>query len=313
MRRQSTLRATDYRHTSSAFTLVELLVVIGIIGLLIAILIPTVNKAVERARRVKCASNLNQIGHAFRLYGVRNEGGLPRTITEREGSFFVANNTGFDQADPASAGTNNVCSSLFLLLRDGDLDPKVFNCPSTEAEPDDFGGMPRTQRSNFTEIPRNLSYSYNVPFPHLRAQWGYRYTDGAATYLKLTIDGLPSDYALAGDMNPGNTGGSPQDNVNGVKHNAPPGQIATANSNNHDGKGQNVLYGDGHVSWSETPFCGMSRPKVSFRDNIYTRDNTYYLSRGNHTADDPGFYNGTATPGDPYDSVLAPSDDPGGL
>lgn len=55
------------------FTLVELLVVIGIIALLIAILLPTLGRAQEAARRTQCLSNLRQLGTCLRIYAAENK------------------------------------------------------------------------------------------------------------------------------------------------------------------------------------------------------------------------------------------------
>src|SRR5262245_36528143 len=61
----------------SGFTLVELLVVIGIIAILISILLPALNKAREASNRAVCGSNLHQIAIMLNVYASTNNGQVP--------------------------------------------------------------------------------------------------------------------------------------------------------------------------------------------------------------------------------------------
>src|SRR5262245_29932747 len=68
---------TDHRHRRNGFTLVELLVVIGIIAVLISILLPALNQAREAAKRTQCLSNLRSLGQAMYLYAHRYKDQVP--------------------------------------------------------------------------------------------------------------------------------------------------------------------------------------------------------------------------------------------
>src|ERR1700683_1646707 len=65
------------RQVRQGFTLVELLVVIGIIALLISILLPALNKARDAANTIKCGSNLRKIGMPIANYCAEKNGNLP--------------------------------------------------------------------------------------------------------------------------------------------------------------------------------------------------------------------------------------------
>ena len=67
----------------AGFTLVELLVVIGIIAILVGLLLPALSKVAQQANSLYCMSNLRQIGIAMAVYAQANNGSYPIVLLER--------------------------------------------------------------------------------------------------------------------------------------------------------------------------------------------------------------------------------------
>src|SRR3954468_20480298 len=106
------------------FTLVELLVVIGIIALLIAILLPALAKAREQAMRVACASNQRQAGACLTMYAQEFKDAIPiGYMGERQFSYVINWNN--------SNGTK--VSQMGLLVLANLLPvPKTYYCPAEQ-------------------------------------------------------------------------------------------------------------------------------------------------------------------------------------
>ena len=217
------LRNPSAASLSRAFTLVELLVVIGVIAVLISILLPALNKARRQANTVQCASNMRQIAIAVLNYCNDNGGHLIPAMIDATGS--TPNPRGGppnlnSYADgwfwAAELVHQHYISAPLLVTPAGTTTPNppssvssVFACPEAYS-PDETQSLDNGGPYNYGAFPTDLNnneWSYDVDSVDT-AKDGRR-NDGAVCYgvatwyqLNCREVGFTSNYTIGGPFNP---------------------------------------------------------------------------------------------------------------
>jgi len=172
------------RLSRRGFTLVELLVVIGIIALLISILLPALNKAREASQVAKCLSNLRQLGAAAVSYTTENKGYLvPADVYD---SALASEPNGRVWSDTWAT----ILVGMKYLNYPNNVDPNnpppqdnVFHCPSGVLEMSSITAINNNLPSSRTDAQGAMGYLHQASskgvVPGLRVYSGYGINAGS--------------------------------------------------------------------------------------------------------------------------------------
>ena len=195
---------------TKGFTLIELLVVIAIIALLVSILLPSLNRARELAKRAACGMNLNSLGKALMLYSNTSKGDQLPSLGYHPLQAIDGAATGTNDED---AFINDTYSNPFtqcniqhyyLLVMEGFVSAKGFQCPGDTPEDRDD-----TLRYGFTSW-ENVSYGLQ-PF-------AYSSTSPSVTWKsRLGANNQEGSTIIAGDQPEADSTG-PDSNYAGPNH-----------------------------------------------------------------------------------------------
>ncbi|MCM8528630.1 MAG: prepilin-type N-terminal cleavage/methylation domain-containing protein [Lentisphaeraceae bacterium] len=180
------------------FTLIELLVVIAIIGILLSLLLPSLGKTREAAKRAVCLSNNNQIYLALTSYQGKNDSVMP------PGNATTGPGHGIDST--YSLYESKPYGLAYLMTQDYLSSAEIFYCP-TWTHPDKNYGVIDTDGSDVAFGPNNFGGwpkdPDNDPWPttHIGISYHYRSTFGVGTneMANMLKQAQPSDTALNAD------------------------------------------------------------------------------------------------------------------